>query len=92
MGYSRLFGQNGEWEFAIKPDVLLPTLDELYTVSVGISDEEDPAAAAHRVRLALKVYATSLLKPLGQSVEILDGESDVAVAFAQRVGFFASVI
>jgi hypothetical protein len=88
-GYSRKLGRNGRRE---KPVNFILTLDKRYTVSVGISDEEDTGAAAHSVRLALEVHAASFLEPLGESVEVLDGESDVAVAFAQSVGFFATVV
>ena len=40
----------------------LLALDELYTVTIRVTDEEDAGAAAHRVRLALEVDATGLFE------------------------------
>ena len=44
---------------------LLLALDELYTVTIRVTDEEDAGAAAHGVRLALEVDATGLVELLG---------------------------
>ena len=42
-----------------RPSLLL-ALDKLYTVAVGILDEEDASAAAHGVRLTLEVHTADL--------------------------------
>jgi hypothetical protein len=39
---------------------MLWAFDELYPVTIGIFDEEDPGPAAHGVRLALEVHTTGL--------------------------------
>jgi len=44
------------------------------------------------VRLALEVYTAGVLKLSGNGVDVFYGEGDVTVAFAQRVGFVASVV
>ena len=60
----------------------LPAFCKLYAVPVRVADEEDSGSAAHRVRLALEVHATSLLESGRQSVEVLDGERHMTITFA----------
>ena len=61
----------------------LAALYELYAVAVGVFYEEEAGApAAHRVRLALEVYASGPLHLLGERVQVFDGEGYVAVSGA----------
>lgn len=63
----------------------IPPFDELDTVTVGVFDEEDAGAAAHRVGFALEVDAAGFFQFVRQRVEVFDGEGDVTVAFTERV-------
>src|SRR4028118_255046 len=65
--------------------VLVRALYKLEAVAVWVADKEDAGAAAHGVGLALELHPAGGLQLLGQGVEVLDGEGDVAVAGAEPV-------